>query len=246
MEVKEQRADGGDTHEIYSMLVEPDELMRTQRRLRREICVSRIVLIVLLGTCMALCGAFYILQVHGSKNIEIPNKEKANETLVERQTGDRDEKVDVQTPHVAVAYLKPQSYAENAARETLKWTGTPVGLGGFNFTDSDESLTIPRSGKYRIGLQITYTGRQEGQINLNHNIIKISSCYHNNEPIPILSVYETVYGTNYWFKSVFSEIIHVFCKDDKIKVEVDKASFLDIAGQLNTKSFLTVQFISGL
>ncbi|XP_053360607.1 uncharacterized protein LOC128530598 [Clarias gariepinus] len=244
MEVKEQRADGGETHEIYTMLVEPDALMRNQRRLRREICVSRIVLIVLLGTCMALCAAFYVLQVHGTKHIETPDKEKANETLAERQTGNRDEKVDVPIIPVAVAYLKQHTYSANA---TLKWGGTSVGLKGFSFSDSDESLIIPQDGRYRIGLQITYKGgKQEKQINLAHNITKISECSGGIDPIPILTVHETIYIGESWIKSVFSDIIHVFCKDDKIRVVVDNASVLDNGGQLDLKSFLTVQFISGL
>lgn len=67
MEVKEERADGREVRESYTMLMETEAIIRNQRTLRREICISRIVIFILLITCMAAFVLLYARQVHGSQ-----------------------------------------------------------------------------------------------------------------------------------------------------------------------------------
>lgn len=108
--------------------------------------------------------------------------------------------------------------------------------------ETSESLVIPRDGWYKIGLQITY-GQSDTSVNLEHRITKYS-CSYGWKPITVLSVFET--KKEGWSKSVFSELAHVFNKDDKVKVESDNALFIDSEGDTWTKTFLTVQFMFGI
>lgn len=67
MEVKVERADAGEACESYTMLVESEAIVRSHRKLRREVCVSRVVVSLLLLTCMAFCVILYRQQLHESK-----------------------------------------------------------------------------------------------------------------------------------------------------------------------------------
>ncbi|MCI4381266.1 hypothetical protein PGIGA_G00250020 [Pangasianodon gigas] len=240
MEVKEERADGREVREAYTILVDSDAIVRKKRTLRREMCISRIVIFILLITCMAFCVILYIQQDHASKNTK--NKEKANETCAAFQTGNVEaHKVDDQTPPMASLSIHP-----NSTKNILKWQAHHKHMNDFCLEGPCESLIIPQDGKYRLGLQITYgeENPKEGQIHLAHKIVMYSDSY--NDPMTILSVYETVYKKSTWFKSVYSEVIHVFSEGDRVKVHSDNANLIDRSGQPWTKNLLTFQFVSKL
>lgn len=241
MDGKEERADA---RESYTMLMELDAIARSHRTLRRELCISRLVILCLLITCMVVCGVTYIQQVPGSKNNENVHKEKANETRAEFLTdGQENDIADAQTPLVASLTLEKSLYSVSA---NLTWKSYHILLNDFCLTDSGESLRIPHDGRYKLSLLITYWERdpQAGQSVLTHIINNYPIGY--NKPVTILSVYETVYKTSTWYKSVFSEVVHVFNEGDRVKVQSENASLIDSAGQPSTKNLLTVQLISRL
>ncbi|MCJ8735416.1 hypothetical protein PDJAM_G00246810 [Pangasius djambal] len=238
MEVKEERADGREVREAYTMLVESDAIVRKKRTLRREMCISRTVIFLLLSTCMAFCVILYVQQDHASKNKE--SKEKANETCATFQTGNAEaRKVDDQTPPMASLSIHP-----NSTKPILTWQAHHRHMNDFCLKGACESLIIPQDGKYRLGLQITYgeENPKEEQIDLAHYIVMYSDSY--KDPMTILSVHETVYKKRTWYKSVFSEVIYVFSKGDRVKVQSDNAKLIDRSGQVWTKNFLTFQFVS--
>ncbi|KAF4070402.1 hypothetical protein AMELA_G00284980 [Ameiurus melas] len=240
MDGKEERADG---RQSYSMLMELDAIVRSHRTLRRELCFSRLVIVMLLITCMVVCGVMYIQQVPGTKNREIMSTEKTNETSRAFQTaGQEDETVDAEIPLVASLTLEHRHYSGKA---NLTWKGHHTHL-NTTLRDSGESLIIPQDGKYRLSLLITYWEKdpQEGQCLLVHEITKYSDSYIT--PMTILSVHETVYKTSTWYKSVFTEVIQVFNEGDRVKVQSENADLIDSAGQPGTKNLLTVQFLSRL
>ncbi|XP_053480053.1 uncharacterized protein LOC128607337 [Ictalurus furcatus] len=241
MDGKEERADA---RESYTMLMELDAIARSHRTLRRELCISRLLIFCLLITCMVVCGVTYIQQVPGSKNNETVHKEKANETRTEFLTdGQENDIIDAQTPLLASLTLEKNFYSVSA---NLTWKSYHRCLDDFSLTDSGESLLIPQDGKYRLSLLITYWEQdpQEGQSVLTHFINNYP--IGNSKPVTILSVYETVYKTSTWYKSMFSEVIHVFNEGDRVKVRSENASLIDSAGQPSTKNLLTVQLLSRL
>lgn len=84
---------------------------------------------------------------------------------------------------------------------------------------------------------------EKGHILLHHEIFKHSNGYP--EPMPILSISETIDKKNSsWYKSIFSEVIHVFQKLDKINVESAVHELIDIDGKPWTKNLLTIQYVS--
>ncbi|KAK3540468.1 hypothetical protein QTP70_031659 [Hemibagrus guttatus] len=217
MELKDERTEGLQLRETYTMLMETDAIVRTHRALRRELCISRVVIFILMIACTAFCAILYIQQVPNAKNNGMMSKDKAN----------------VRTP-------------PSSARSNLTWEAYPPRFSNITLLDYGESLVFPRGGWYRLGLQITYmhdsTNPVEGQIHLAHKITKYSDSY--SEPITVLSVCDTVYKKGPWFKSIFSEVLQVFIKGDRIKVESENALLIDTAGDMWTKNFLTVQFVS--
>lgn len=133
-----------------------------------------------------------------------------------------------------------------SARSYLPWEAYPSDERFSNFTllDNGESLVIPRGGWYRLGLQITYNEKfsNEKKIHLAHNITKHSDSYHL--PIKVLSVYDTVYKNDIGFKSMFSEVVHVFIKGDRVKVWSNNQQLIERGGDTLSKTFLTIQLVS--
>ncbi|KAG7331986.1 hypothetical protein KOW79_003820 [Hemibagrus wyckioides] len=244
MELKDERAEGLELREAYTMLMETDAIVRNHRTLRRELCISRMVIFILLIACTVFCAILYLQQVPNGKNNDM-SKDKANETFAGYKAISQEAtKRDVQTN--LVAFLRIKTPESN--KSILEWEAYPPDERFSNFTllDNGESLVIPRGGWYRLGLQITYmeesTTPKEGQIHLAHNITRYSDSYP--VLIPVLSVYDTVYQKKPWFKSIFSEVVHVFIKGDRVKVESQNWQLIKSGGDMLSKTFLTVQFVS--
>lgn len=89
--------------------------------------------------------------------------------------------------------------------EYLPWE-TALGIahchGGFSY--SSGNLTVPRKGRYRIFLQITYSSEcQDEDIHLKYTVSSVSESYSSDTPL--LSAQETVSScTSHWNKSVYT------------------------------------------
>lgn len=136
-----------------------------------------------------------------------------------------------------------------SAKANLTWWRYHRLMEDFCSGESCESLIIPQDGKYRLSLQIIYSGGipknpPDLQIKLAHKIVM----YHDMErPVTLRTVYETetVHENSPWFKSVSSEVIYVFRKGDKIMVESENADLIytpDVDWW--TINLLTIQLIS--
>ncbi|XP_060738143.1 uncharacterized protein si:ch211-158d24.4 [Tachysurus vachellii] len=242
MELKDSCPEG---RESYTIFMETDAILRNQRSLRRELCISRMLIFILLIVCTVSSVIRCIQQIPNGKNNDIMNKEKANETFASFISTSEDvNSADVQTP--LTAFLKIAG-CPNLTRPWLTWTPYSQRFSNFTLIDDGETLVMPHSGWYHFNLQITYAGKEnnpmERQINLSHNIFKYSDSY-NWKPVIINTVYETVYSEKHWAKSVSSEVSHVLKKGDKVKVLSRNVPLIDCGGDPWTRNFLVVSFVS--
>ncbi|TTX22769.1 hypothetical protein Baya_16422 [Bagarius yarrelli] len=85
-----KRTEGRQAHESYTILMEADRIVREQRTLRRELCISRMFIFVLLITCIAFCAVRYIQQAAGEQNADILTQKNTTEMSARLQADNRD------------------------------------------------------------------------------------------------------------------------------------------------------------
>ncbi|KAI5622153.1 hypothetical protein C0J50_18537 [Silurus asotus] len=234
------RTEAREVRDSYTMLVESDAFARENNRaLRRDLCVSRVIILALLVTHTAFCVLLYIQPASGGKN---------NETLKESlHLAQKDEGTnDIQNPEdyfFSPLVAKMAVEYNQIYKVTMRFIHNQ--LEDFKLDDRNQSLLIPFDGKYRLGLQITYSGKDDNEdiIHLEHKIFNNSPSY-GDQDLLVLSAVDTVCCKQLCRKSIYSETISVFSMGDKIRVESNNIRLIDHGGQPGTQNFLTLQLIS--
>lgn len=129
-----------------------------------------------------------------------------------------------------------------SGRANLTWKPYHIILNDFHLNETNETdaLVIPRDGKYRLHLQLTYENPTDTQISLAHRIVWYPS---PGQPVTILHVFDTLVSK---FKSVSSEVVYAFIKGHTVMVESDNANLIDVDGDWAAKNQLTIQLVSEL
>lgn len=134
------------------------------------------------------------------------------------------------------------STVPESARANLTWKPYHILLNDFHLNEANETdaLVIPRDGKYKLHLQLTYASPTDTQISLSHRIVWYPS---PGQPVTILRVFDTLVSN---FKSVSSEVAYTFAKGQTVMVESDNANLISGDGDWSTKNLLIIQLVTEL
>ncbi|KAF7694859.1 uncharacterized protein si:ch211-158d24.4 [Silurus meridionalis] len=237
------RTDAREVRDSYTMLVESDAFARENNRaLRRDLCVSRVIILALLMTHTAFCVLLYIQPASGEKN-----KETLKESLHLAQKDKGTNYIQNPDDYCSPPLLALVAVEPNRTSGKFYMRNINIRLEDFQLGDSNQSLLIPCDGKYRLGLQLMYSRKDDNEdcISLDQNIFKNSPSYEDKDLL-VLSAADTFCckGKQLCHKSIYSETISVFSMGDKIRVESNNIRLIDHGGQPGTKNFFTLQLIS--
>ncbi|XP_072538633.1 uncharacterized protein [Salminus brasiliensis] len=242
----ELKREEGARAEPYNMLLETDTTLRTQRALKRELCVTRaavIVLVLLLALC--LCLMFFVQNpACKDRGHDGRENEAQDHQIVQAQVAAYDPDSDPDPKQPPSASLKVNC-VDIAARPTgnITWKEKQPTVG---FTLQGESLVIPKDGMYRISLQVTYrntdTKRESQQIMLSHSVV----VYYKGSPNQsrtFLEVFEYIYWKDFmWKKTKYSQDVLNLQKGDILTVQASNLSFIDCGGDVGAKTFLMAHY----
>ncbi|XP_036434117.1 uncharacterized protein si:ch211-158d24.4 [Colossoma macropomum] len=229
--------------ETYNMLLESDAFIHSHRALRRELCITRMAVIILV---LLLCSTFsllFFIQQRPACNDRGHNV-KTNGELPLRvvpQVAAREDNPE-KPPSASLSILCPASSAPQPGY--IKWA-IKRELVGFSLGTDNESLVIHQDGTYRISLQVTYRGREDALcdelIILSNQLDRYTKAYE--QAMSTLSVYETIYCKSFtWRKSMYSEEVLTLEKGDTLKLRSSDLSLLDCDGNVRTKTFLMAHY----
>ncbi|KAL7884032.1 hypothetical protein AOLI_G00068020 [Acnodon oligacanthus] len=229
--------------EIYNMLLESDASVHSHRALRRELCITRMAILILaLLLCSTFCLLFFIQQrpaCNEKGHIAMANAELP--VRVDAQVAAREASPE-KPPSASLSISCPAISAPDPGY--IKWE-MKRGLVGFSLGTDNESLVVHQDGTYRISVQVTYRGRDdvscEEQIVLSNELERYTEGYVR--ALTVLELYETIYCSSFtWRKSMYSEEVLTLGKGDTLKLQSNSRSLLDCDRNVGAKTFLTVHY----
>ncbi|XP_066500229.1 lymphotoxin-beta [Hoplias malabaricus] len=236
-------------HEPYVVLRDPETLLQAHRDLRREMCVTRVTVIILL---MLLCTTFTLLlfmqHLPACKGNGFSSKENGGAQTAAHVSGSGlEQNTEVKPWNPGSASLMVHCYilSKNES-STIPWIiRLPQPSENYSLSQDSLHLVIPQDGFYRMWLQVTYHdigGKwSKDQLSLRSELYTISND-HGSET-PRLRVFETIPAkSNKWIKSVYSGDIFSLMKGDQIKVNSSHPLLIDCDGQVGAKTFLSIHY----